>query len=49
MEEHFLALSGADKPKPTITNDSLDGSLHGHLGRRKAGFAPGKKDNLTCA
>jgi hypothetical protein len=49
MEEYFLALSGADKPKTTITDNSLDGSLHGHLGQRKAGFAPGKKDKLTCA
>jgi hypothetical protein len=39
VEEYFLALGSADKPEPTITDDSLDSPLHGHLGQRMGIFA----------
>jgi hypothetical protein len=34
VEEYFLALGSADKPEATVTDDSLDSPLHGHLGER---------------
>lgn len=34
VEEYFLAFGGAYKPEPTVTDDSLDCPLHGHLGQR---------------
>jgi hypothetical protein len=43
VEENLLALSSADKPKPTVTDNSLDSPLHGHLGQRMGIFAPGRK------
>ena len=39
VEEYFLALGSADKPEPTITDDSLNSPLHGHLGKRMGIFA----------
>ena len=39
VEEYFLALGSADKPEPTVTDDSLDSPLHGHLGERMGIFA----------
>jgi hypothetical protein len=39
VKEHFLALGSADKPEPTVTDDSLDSPLHGHLGERMGIFA----------
>jgi hypothetical protein len=39
VEEYFFALGSADKPEPTVTDDSLDSPLHGHLGKRMAVFA----------
>jgi hypothetical protein len=43
VEEYFLAFSRTDKPKPTVTNNSLDCPLHGHLGQRSGIFAPGRQ------
>ena len=43
VEKHLLALSGADKPKPSVTDDSLDSPMHGHLGERMGIFAPGRE------
>ena len=39
VEEYFLALGSADKPETTVTDNSLDSPLHGHLGKRMAIFA----------
>jgi hypothetical protein len=39
VEEYFLALGSADKPEPTVTDNSLDSPLHGHLGQRMGIFA----------
>ena len=41
VEEYLLALRSADKSKPTITDNSLDCPLHGHLGQRMGIFALG--------
>jgi hypothetical protein len=39
VKEHFLALGSADKPETTVTDNSLDSSLHDHLGERMWIFA----------
>jgi hypothetical protein len=43
VEENLLSLGSADKPKPTVTDNSLDSPMHGHLGQRVGNFAPGRK------
>ena len=41
MKEHFLAISGAYKPKSAVADDSFDCALHRHLDLRRGAFYGG--------